>query len=53
MNEYLARDGDGYLCMNSLRALIVAWLDSSQRSPVGVRLNRFAWELSEKGLDRC
>jgi len=31
-NEYLAIDNGGYLCMNSLRVLIAAWLDASQRS---------------------
>ena len=27
MNEYLTTDSGGYLCMNTLRALIAAWLD--------------------------
>ena len=31
MNEYLAVDSGGYLCMNSIRALIAAWLNASQR----------------------
>ena len=30
--EFMAVDNGGYLCMNSLRVLIAAWLDSSQRS---------------------
>ena len=32
MNEYLAIDSGGYLCMNNLRALIAAWLDSSRQA---------------------
>ena len=32
MSEYLAIDGGGYLCMNSLRALLAPRLDASQRS---------------------
>ena len=36
MNEYLAVDSGGYLCTNSLCALIAAWLRASQRSRNGV-----------------
>ena len=32
MEEYLATNSDGYLCKNSLRALIAASLGASQRS---------------------
>ena len=39
-NEYLAIDSGGYLCTNSLRASVAAWLDDSQRSRCGVLLNR-------------
>ncbi|KAK2185773.1 hypothetical protein NP493_224g03069 [Ridgeia piscesae] len=44
MNEYLAIDSGGYLCMNILCALIAAWWDASQRSWGGVQLNRSASE---------
>ena len=40
MNEYLAIDCGGCLCMNSLHALIAAWLNASQRSRDGVQWNR-------------
>ena len=36
MNEYLAVDSGGYLCTNSICALIAAWLRASQRSRNGV-----------------
>ena len=39
--EYLAIDSGGYLC---LHALSPAWLNASQRSQDGVRLNRSARE---------
>ena len=35
-NEYVAVDSGGYLCTNSLCALIEAWLHASQRSRNGV-----------------
>ena len=44
MNEYLAIDSGDYLCTSSFRELIAAWLNVSQRSRDGVRLNRFAME---------
>ena len=44
INECLTIDSGGYLCMNYLRPLIVAWLGASQRSRESIRLNRFAWE---------
>ena len=37
MKAYLAKDNGGYLCTNSLHALIAPWLDACQRS---VYLNR-------------
>ena len=40
MNEYMAIDNGGHLCMNSLCALIAAWLDASQRGCDGDQLNR-------------
>ena len=42
---YLAIDCGGYMCMNSLCALIVVWLDASQRSQGGVELNKSAREM--------
>ena len=36
INEYLAIDIGGYLCMNSLCALISTWLDASQKRRDGV-----------------
>ena len=44
LNEYLVIYIRGYLCTNSLRTLIATWLDASQRSRGGVRLNRSARE---------
>ena len=44
MNEYLAIYTGGSLCTNKLRALTVAWLDASQRSRGGIRLNRLSRE---------
>ena len=46
MNEYLAINIGGYFYMNSLYALIAAWLDASLRSCYGVRLNRSARQYS-------
>ena len=43
-DEYLVIDSGGYLCTNSLRALVAAWLDASPRSRDGVLLNRLARE---------
>ena len=40
MNEYMAIDSGGYLCTNSFRALIAAWLDASKMSLDGVRSTR-------------
>ena len=40
MNKYLAVDSDGYLCTNSVRVLIAAWLYASQRSRDGVQYAR-------------
>ena len=31
INDYMAIDSDGYLCMNSLH-LIAVWMDASNRS---------------------
>ena len=42
VNDYLAC-GE-YLCTSSLRKLIVAWLNTSERSRDGVRLNMPDWE---------
>ena len=36
MNVYMTIDSGGYLCANSLRALIAEWLDVSPRSRDGV-----------------
>ena len=47
MNEYLTIDSNEYLCTSSLRE-IAAWLDASQRSRDGLRLNRAAREYSAK-----
>ena len=41
----------GYLYTNSIHALIAAWLDTSQRSRDGVRLNKSAIVHSEKLCD--
>ena len=41
VNEFLAIDGDG-MGVNSLCALMAEWLNASQRSRVGVRMNRSA-----------
>ena len=38
LDEYLAVDSGGCLCMNSLHTLIAAWQDASLRSQDGVRL---------------
>ena len=35
MSEYLATDIGGYLCTNSLRALIVVYLDASREVKMG------------------
>ena len=40
LNEYLAVDNGGYLCMVTFHALIAAMLDASQRSQDRVQLNR-------------
>ena len=40
MNEYLAIDSGGYLYMGNLCALIVAWLNISQRIQNSVQLNK-------------
>ena len=50
MNEYLAIGSGEYLCMNSLCALIAAWLDASQRSQDGALLNR--WSKGHLGQSR-
>ena len=42
MNEYLAIDSGGYLCTNTLQALVAPWLDASLRSRDGDRLHRHA-----------
>ena len=42
--EYLAIASCEYVYMNSLRALIAIWLDDSQTTGDGVRLNRSARE---------
>ena len=52
MNEYLAVDSGGYLCTNSLCALIAASLRASQRCRNGVQLNRFAREESVKCFEQ-
>ena len=39
MNEPLAIDSGGYLRMNTLRALNIAWLNVSQRSRGGGTFN--------------
>ena len=44
VHEYMAIDSGGYLCTNILRALIAAWLEVSQRSRDGARLNMYAGE---------
>ena len=49
-NEYLVIDSGGYLCTESLRALIAAWLDASQRSRGGVRLKGSVREVKCKAL---
>ena len=46
VNVYLAIDSGGYLCTNSLCALIAASLGASHRSRNDVPLNRFAREKS-------
>ena len=38
-NEYMTIDRGGYVSTGIFRALIAAWLDASQRSQDGVRLN--------------
>ena len=43
-NKYLVIDIGGYLCTNSLRTVIAAWLNTSQRSRDGVQMNRSARE---------
>ena len=48
MNEYEAIDSGGYLCMNIIHALIAAWLNASQCSYNGVRLNCYARNLCVK-----
>ena len=40
LNSRLRICVDRYFCTNTLRALIAAWLDASQRSRNGVRLSR-------------
>ena len=52
MNVYLAIDSGGYLCTNSLCALIAASLGASQRSRNDVPLNRFAKEESVKRFEQ-
>ena len=42
MGEYLSIDSGGYVCTNSLRVLVAAWLDASQRNLDSFRLNRSA-----------
>ena len=42
INEYLAINSGGNTGVNSLRPVIAVWLNSSQRSQVGVRMNRSA-----------
>ena len=44
MNEYLAVGSGEYMCTSSLRELIAAWLNPSQRSRDGVHMNRSAGE---------
>ena len=44
----LATDSSGYMCTNSFRALIAAWLHTSQRSRYGVSLSWSAMESSVK-----
>jgi len=39
MNECVAKDIGGYLCMDNLHALIAAWLNASQTSQDDVSLN--------------
>ena len=39
MNEYLAIESGGYLCMNSHSPLVVARLNSSKKSQVGIHLD--------------
>jgi len=50
MNEYLAIYIDGCLCKNSLRAVIVVWLDASQKIQDCIRVNRSARALRCKSL---
>ena len=52
MTMYLARDSGGYLCTNSLLALMAAWLDASQRDRDGVQLNRSAREQNVKRFEQ-
>ena len=40
INEYMAIESSGYLCVNILLALIGVWLDGSQISWGDVQLNR-------------
>ena len=49
MNKHLATDNCWYI-YEEVRALIVAWLDASQNSRDGVRLNRSAGEYNVKRL---
>ena len=42
--EHVAADSGAYLCTNSLRPLIAAWLAAALRSRDGVYLNRFVRE---------
>jgi len=39
MNEYLALDSVGYLCVNSVSAFTAAWLNASQSIRDDVQLN--------------
>ena len=48
INKYQTIDRGGYLYTNRFRALIAAWLDVSQRSRDGVRLN---WGAREKRVN--
>ena len=38
MNEYLATESGGYLCMNSNFAFVATWLNSSKKSQDGIHL---------------